>query len=216
MWTSLCPGSHLERYFLSNCPICSNNYPLAFHKPCCLSHFRRGYVGCFRITVIQTNYTLIQICLNLIFEKGTAQIMSPTEASEITHCREQGEEMSFSEHRAAWIGRLVNRQAYYVSMKVCKSHAHTHTCWQLTCKCEFSLSIKASLPSLLMLWAISAMALLLEWNIKRAGKAAIKLIFNRSQLITFLCVSLCTGWGWGHNRRLLARFNATAVTPDVL
>lgn len=39
-----------------------------------------------------------------------------------------------------------------------------------------------------MLWAILAMTILLEQNIKRAEKAAIKLIFNKSQLITFLCV----------------------------
>lgn len=66
-----------------------------------------------------------------------------------------------------------------------------------------------------MLWAISAMALLLEWNINRVGKAAIKLIFNRSQLITFpctrVCAPLCTGRGWG----ALQRFNITVVTPAV-
>lgn len=69
----------------------------------------------------------------------------------------------------------------------------------LTALTESNLSIKAFLPTLLMLWTILAMTLLLERNIKRAEKAAIKLIFNKSQLITFLCVCMyvCTGCGWG-------------------
>lgn len=50
------------------------------------------------------------------------------------------------------------------------------------------MSIKPFLPTPLVLWAILAMTLLLERNIERAEKAAIKLIFNKSPLITFLCV----------------------------
>lgn len=97
------------------------------------------------------------------------------------------------------------------------THVRTHAD-TLTCKCEFILSIKAP-PSWLLLSAICPMALLIDWNIKRAGKAAIKLIFNRSQLITFLCVCVrvwaCRVGRWGQKRWLLGQFNGMVVTPGV-
>lgn len=166
---------------------------------------------------------LVWICLNLIFwkSKSPINVLSSTETSEAalsvgnrrkTSCPEQLELSVESTGRP--ITSLWSRI----------SHLTTHTSRHTYAYCTWPVNVSSACPSkppsplLLMLWAISAMAFVLDWNMKTAGKAAIKLIFNRSQLITFLyvCVSLCTGWGWGHERWLPGQFNKTVVTPDIL